>query len=921
MSIFWVIFAAKNVQGAAASFPAEQKSRPEEPSFIEKESKPEESSFMEKGSKPEESSFVEKFWKDSLERLAGASDLYRERLEFDAEGNLWMTTRDRIATSDVRYKTIGFTIKREGKAISATQTVRVKLEETKESLTDPVDSRYRYCYFCIRKENIYQNILLCSEEWATELYLNGGMLYLDAIMTVMEKEKVKGSMSYSGVFRGEVYETYEGIAGARDWSDPEALRTHYNKEVYFPGNPDMLHRVPEVEEYSKLLTNGSLVQKENLPEWNSLYLTSETYEVSQAIPSGETVNAEGSIQKFYYQAIFEHIWGTYTFPIVANVHYTLVWDEETHHEESVSILEFYEVKRSYSYWKLKEVSLYYLDNLLIDNTALQEQKRILSTYMPEIMQLSGQKEYLSLPEVNVEVEGGILNGGNRCPSIPYGAVQGKIEAAVPEIKVNNDGFAIDGEVYLQSGWQEKETAAPTALTEERSISVKQVAGIIRPEAENNSFPTNVTAYYKKAGGEETDSSVLQKTNAIEVHTPVVCTGTVTDEKEWNQQVTPTKAASLILGRNFTVEISAEGKHIEQTGYGTRDYAAYVKEYQVKFPFDVSYGTQFIEKNSWITLKEKATTFFLPIETEEENYDVVLRTIAINSPNQKDAEEYANYDRHYYVAETKIPVTAVGRLFDFKITNIIDYPRWQSVFWNVAQKKRTGTCYYAGTHDLNGIRQRENNSLFLCPILKGSHPYNSNAGPVGLGYRVEFSFQTIGQRAGEKMGMSLKPTYYYIQKDGSGRQQVRLYQKDTLEEIDLPFTLESTSFSETGNANLCWSGSCLIPADLYIVPAELDIKSYIQKKGGRIPARDDVFLQGGYLIVNVDLTSYYGAAKNLNYRNQKNEKAGYCNMWKTEGFQTKRTDNEGTVFSFQQGDVFLFDCTNTILKDYDTYGTH
>lgn len=892
-----------------------------EAALIPPESVSEESSFIEKESAPEDLSFTEKFWKDSLTRLAGASDLYRERLEFDEEGNLWMTTRDRIATSDVRYKTIGFTIKREGKAISATQTVRVRLEETKESLTDPADSRYRYCYFCIRKENIYQNILLCSEEWATELYLNGGMIYLDAIMTVMQKGKVKGSMSYSGTFTGEVYETYEGIAGARDWSDPESLRTHFNKEVYFPGNPEMLHRVPKVEEYSELLTNGSVIQKEDLPEWNSLYLTSDSYEVSKAIPSGETVNAEGRIQKFYYQATFEHIWGVYTLPIVANVSYTLLWDDETHHEERVKILEFYEVKRSYSYWKLKEVSLYYLDYLLIDNTALQEQKRIISTYVPEIMQLSGQEEYLSLPEVNVEVEGGMLNGGSRCPSIPYGGIQEKIENAVSEIKVNNDGFSIDGEVYLQSGWREKETARPTALEEERSSSIEQNIGAIRLEVENTSFPTSVTAYYKKMGGEGTETSAVSKTNAIEVHTPVVCTGTVTDEKEWNQQVIPTEAASLILGRNFTVEISAKGNHIDQKGYGNRDYASYVKEYQAKFPFDVFYGTQFIEKNSWISLKEKVTTFFLPIGIEEENYDIILRTVAINSPNCEEAEEEANYDRQYYAAMKKIPVTVVGRLFDFKITNVIDYPRWQSVFWNTAQKKRTGTCYYAGTHDLNGIRQRENNSLFLCPIIKGSHPYNSNAGPVGLGYRVEFSFQTIGHRADIKMGMSLKPTYYYIKKDGSGRQQVRLYAKDTLEEIELPFTLESTSLAETGTANLCWSGSCRIPTEIYIVPAELDIKAYIRKKGGRVSTRDDVFLQDGYLIVNIDLTSYYGTEKNLNYCNKKNEEKGYCNMWTTEGFRTKRTDSEGTVFSFRQGDVFLFDCEHTMSMDYDTYGTH
>ena len=33
-------------------------------------------------------SLTEKFWQESLERFAEASELYRERLEFDEEGNL-----------------------------------------------------------------------------------------------------------------------------------------------------------------------------------------------------------------------------------------------------------------------------------------------------------------------------------------------------------------------------------------------------------------------------------------------------------------------------------------------------------------------------------------------------------------------------------------------------------------------------------------------------------------------------------------------------------------------------------------------------------------------------------------------------------------------------------------------------------------
>ena len=284
-------------------------------------------------------SLTEKFWLESLERFAEASELYRERLEFDEEGNLWMTTHDKIATSSVRYRTIGFTIKREEKEIAQTQAVRVKLEETKESLIDPLNRDYCYSYFCIRKETIYQKILLCSEEWADSLYRNGGTLYLDAIMIVVENGVEKGSMQYDGTFAGQVYETYDGIANAKNWADTEALQTHFNKEVEFPGNPGLIEREPQMTEERELLTNGSLVQKEDLPDWNRLILWAKEYEVSEAIPSGETVQAEGNIQKLYYQAEFEHIWGTYTFPIEVSVSYTLTWNDGSPHEEKVTVLD------------------------------------------------------------------------------------------------------------------------------------------------------------------------------------------------------------------------------------------------------------------------------------------------------------------------------------------------------------------------------------------------------------------------------------------------------------------------------------------------------------------------------------------------------------------------------------------------------
>ena len=71
---------------------------------------------------------------------------------------------------------------------------------------------------------------------------------------------------------------------------------------------------------------------------------------------------------------------------------------------------------------------------------------------------------------------------------------------------------------------------------------------------------------------------------------------------------PTEYPSLILGKEFTIELSAKGKHIDKKGYRERDYAAYVKEYRVKFPFEVVYAGEKIRKNTWISLKKSRAAF-------------------------------------------------------------------------------------------------------------------------------------------------------------------------------------------------------------------------------------------------------------------------------------------------------------------------
>ena len=921
--------------------------------------------------------------------LAKESDWYKERLEFDEEGTLWMTTHDKKATGDVSYVTLGWTLKRENKKIGKTDSVRVKLEQYQDSKDDPAKKGYVFSYFRIGKEEIYSRIAEQNPAWAEELYRNGGMIYLDAIMTVKDSGKCRGSMSYDGTFTKNVYDTKEGIMGAETWAAPEALASHYDKAVYFPGNPSFLDRNPkEVVEVEKV-SNGSLIQEEDLRAVNELHLSSNEYEVETAIPSGKPVTLSGKVEQYFYQADFLHYTGYYELPVTAKTTYKLVWEDEESHEENVTITEFYEVRREFSYWKLSEVRLYYLDTCLVKNEAFQADEPVLlkNDKIPELTCVMNQEEYLKLPQTTIELSGGTLDGGSNRPYLSYGKMQEKVERTVGEIEVNNDGFSIDGDCYLKEGWSKKETSAPTYLMEQRPVTFTKEKLLIPKGVTNGFYDTDIITKYRLINSKAEKEYEIEKTNGIKVHTPVVCAGSISDERAWNQQVNPTAYPSLILGRTFSVTLSSKGKHIDAKGYGTQDYSEFVKEYQVYFPFAVIQGKQYFEKETWIPVKKGETVFTLPENVLEGDYQIWYRTLAYNAKESASMQWNANLDPDYDAAAVRLDAAVVGRLFDFQITNVVDYPRWQSVFWKSGTTEPSGITYFAGTNDLNGKKRREPNSLYLCPILKGSHPYRKNAGPVGLGYRVEFSLTSVGTSPGKEKGMRLSPTFYHITKEGTNRQRVRLYQKDTLEEITLPFTWEGANDvvaakagqSSVQKENLSqdivlaqkeempqdivlaqkeevsqgivlaqnenvlhdmdsdtelyynsahksntwqkWNGTCRIEPDIYIVPADIDLKAYLRKKGGRADTKDGIFLQGGYLIVNTDFTLLKGSSPYLNYRNPQNAKNGYCDMWKTEGFFTMRVDGEGTTFFFEEGDTFVFDLENTISSDYQSFGTH
>lgn len=96
----------------------------------------------------------------------------------------------------------------------------------------------------------------------------------------------------------------------------------------------------------EIVTVTSGINAGNLSSVNRLWIISDEFEVSRAIPSSECVSIGGSLQKYYYQATYEHHYGTKAVPVTANVTYTLTWNDGRPHQEQVTVTKVWRFQES-----------------------------------------------------------------------------------------------------------------------------------------------------------------------------------------------------------------------------------------------------------------------------------------------------------------------------------------------------------------------------------------------------------------------------------------------------------------------------------------------------------------------------------------------------------------------------------------------
>jgi len=520
------------------------------------------------------------------------------------------------------------------------------------------------------------------------------------------------------------------------------------------------------------------------------------FDVSKGIPTSESLYGNVIARNYLFQNTFQQLKGECTYNVKLKRTYELEWEDinDTRHMTIVQYYK-YEIVKPYSYWTIDNLEVFGIKNAQLRNYALPGGGITIppQNYTPPALESATNGKYYPGPAPGI-IDGGskYIYGGKSMPKVPNEERELKpvAQERTPDVEVENDTVTFDGKAIMDHKRVKKEgptpgkIPAPVKIGQDVLYSPGHVIEMFKVNKLNT--PSSGTINYLvvpgSSDGTEGKSYPINGINTVTVHTPVVMYPAVSNDKPHNQKVYPTTGrAALILDRPFVVTIPTKGQHRNILGYGNRDYAKYTAYKQVMFEFPVlnQDKTKYIPAKTWIDIpvNQEDTTFNMPVWVDEGDYTVHFRSIAENAPKDFTWEKMANFDLANHVAINTVPVQIIGRLYDFRITDVGDFD-WERVFRvKKGSSQHTGALYWVGPNGIDGA-PRGNQFPFLLPIRPGSHPTQGYQDIViKTGYHIKFDFKTKGNMFSADDHVRIKPTFYFVNKDGSNRRPVDLYYHD------------------------------------------------------------------------------------------------------------------------------------------------
>ena len=289
---------------------------------------------------------------------------------------------------------------------------------------------------------------------------------------------------------------------------------------------------------------------------------------------------------------------------------------------------------------------------------------------------------------DVELKGG-RSGKPSIPSNLESKWRSIAESVVWQVQARNDRLKIGRTEISNNEWENAFANRPEDLPSAGSIgkdilfehkgTVSNKELTIKADTPNGVYESRGEINYIRIAN--INGSTERITNSIDVnpvivHTPVECDPAVKDDRGFNQEADPVdNRSSVILGRTSTLTIPIVGRYMNLPGYN-RNYANYIREIQVRFPFDIYLGQNkngtYLKAGTWHTIRESQIDgsgnevrldFFLPEWVDEGNYNVEVKVFAVNSePDDGRIQRRENSERR-----NNVPVNYVAEVSDTEIS--------------------------------------------------------------------------------------------------------------------------------------------------------------------------------------------------------------------------------------------------------------
>ncbi len=546
----------------------------------------------------------------------------------------------------------------------------------------------------------------------------------------------------------------------------------------------------------------------------NIVVSAKTYDVSRAIPSDKhvkiTVNTDAKVLANYHINLEnERIY----IPVYTRVKYKEE-DEDGNMKTIIEDDEVDDIETTYSYYKLTDYSIYnlkgawvqnqklkYPDNIYISAKNMGKSKaRNYTQHLENInipSRINGyriKKEYDDEEETfNIIIK--IDDEDEYISDADLDDIVSELENRL-NLRVKNDYLLINGKTVLDDTiFDGKNPPEPKDYTK-TAFSFAKEKHHIKAKTLNGNAKTTGTLIYEKAATLNANAP-LQKEydmlgNDVFIHTPATNRTVFRKDSKFDQRIDDKKHGMAVpLDHVMKLDIFTDYQHINEKGYGFKDYQEHLKLKTLTFDFDayvslnkkdlehsLPLSALYLKKGDILKLKPSVKTVYYKAApwAKEGKHIITTGAIAKNAPKKFKTEKNANLDFNHYAAFEKKEVILTPRIFDFCVENVLDkgyLSTDKTMFYSTGTKNKEGLK----RKRFSSLNEEDINNLIM-PIKSGKSHIGLNINRnIKMGYPFVFSIKTMGTFYAEEDLISLKPRFYYIDAQGNIDPNIVLYYRN------------------------------------------------------------------------------------------------------------------------------------------------